>query len=116
MPRAESREAPPLRPNHPVTGGLLGKTGLVRQRVVGEDRVVSRGAGAVGVLTGGGVLLKGHGQVQVLLSGGVRAGVTLTNNHCQPRKVKGQGQPSRYLQPQSCFYCETTVELWVTGV
>lgn len=57
-----------LRPYHPGTGGLLGKTGLVGQRVVGEDRVVSRGAGAVGVRTGGGVLLKGHGQVEVLLS------------------------------------------------
>lgn len=60
----------PLRPYHPVTGGLLGKTGLIGQRVVGEDRVVPRGAGAVGVLTGGGVLLKGHSQVQVLLSEG----------------------------------------------
>lgn len=74
--------APPLRPYDPVAGGLLGEAGLVRQRVVGEDRVVSGGAGAVGVLTGGRVLLKGHGQVQVLLSEGGggeeedRAGVT----------------------------------------
>ena len=64
--------APPpaqlLCPNHPVTGELFGKTGLVRQRVVGEHRVVSWGAGAVGVLTGGRVLLEGHRQVQVLLS------------------------------------------------
>ena len=57
-----------LCPNHPVTGELFGKTGLVRQRVVGENRVVSWGAGAVGVLTGGRVLLEGHRQVQVLLS------------------------------------------------
>lgn len=88
MPRAESREAPPLRPNRPVTGGLLGKTGLVGQRVVGEDRVVSRGAGAVGVLTGGGVLLKGHGQVQVLLSGG---GGGEQGSPSQTTTVKGQG-------------------------
>lgn len=59
-----------LCPDHPVTGELFGKTGLVRQRVVGENRVVSWGAGAVGVLTGGWVLLEGHRQVQVLLSGG----------------------------------------------
>lgn len=66
-----------LCPDHPVTGKLFGKTGLVWQRVVGEHGVVSRGAGAVGVLTGGGVLLEGHRQVQVLLSGErseVRAG------------------------------------------
>lgn len=57
-----------LCPNHPVTGKLFGKTGLVRQRVVGEHGVVPWGAGAVGVLTGGRVLLEGHRQVQVLLS------------------------------------------------
>jgi len=57
-----------LCPNHPVTGELFRKTGLVRQGVVGEHWVVSWGAGAVGVLTGGWVLLEGHRQVQVLLS------------------------------------------------
>lgn len=80
----------PLRPYHPVTGGLLGKTGLIGQRVMGEDRVVPGGAGAVGVLTGGGVLLKGHRQVQVLLSGGgweVRAWVALENDSSEPQNT-----------------------------
>lgn len=56
-----------LCPNHPVARKLFGKTRLIRQRVVGEHGVV-RGAGAVGVLTSGRVLLEGHRQVQVLLS------------------------------------------------
>ena len=84
--RAEVNAPPPplparlLCPDHAVTGKLFGKTGLVRQRVVGEHRVVPGGAGAVGVLTGGRVLLEGHRQVQVLLSeerSEVRLGVTV---------------------------------------
>lgn len=57
-----------LCPDHAVAGQLLWKTGLVGQRVVGKHGVVSRGAGAVGVLTGGRILLKGHRKVQVVLS------------------------------------------------
>lgn len=106
MSRSESREAPPLCPYRPVTGGLLGKTGLIRQRVMGEDRVVSGGAGAVGVLTGGGVLLKGHGQVQVLLSEGgqeVRAGVTLKNQLLCPLKHTFRTSKPLTLNPSQAF-------------
>lgn len=61
-----------LSPDRPVRGQLLGKTGLVREGVVGENRVIARGAGGVGVGTGGRVLLEWHGQVQILICGGHR--------------------------------------------
>lgn len=62
-----------LSPDGPVRRQLLfGKTGLFREGVVGENRVVPRGAGGVGVGAGGGVLLERHRQVQVLICGGHR--------------------------------------------
>lgn len=49
----------------------LGQAGLLCAGVVGEDRVLARGAGgAAGVGIAGGVLVQGHRQLQVLLVGG----------------------------------------------
>lgn len=88
-----------LCPNHPVTGKLFGKTGLVGQRVVGEHRVVPWRAGAVGVLTGGGVLLEGHRQVQVLLSG-ERSKVRLW---CHRQTISLL--VVRWLEQEHCVHC-----------
>lgn len=88
-----------LCPNHPVTGKLFGKTGLVGQRVVGEHGVVPWRAGAVGVLTGGGVLLEGHRQVQVLLSG-ERSKVRLW---CHRQTISLL--VVRWLEQEHCVHC-----------
>lgn len=53
-----------------VLRGELGKARLVRERVVGKNRVLSRGAGgAAGVREARRILIQRHGQVQVLLRG-----------------------------------------------
>lgn len=57
------------RPDDAIAGRVLGQAGLIRQQVMCKDRVVPRGAGAVGVLAGRRVLLEGHREVQVLLPG-----------------------------------------------
>lgn len=59
-----SLPCPPLSPH----AGVGEEVRSQRQRVVGEDGVI-RGAGAGSVLTGGRVLLEGHGEVQVLQGG-----------------------------------------------
>lgn len=51
-----------------VLRGELGKARLVWERVVGKNRVLSRGAGgAAGVREAGRILIQRHGEVQVLL-------------------------------------------------
>lgn len=49
-------------------GGELWQTGLLSSSVMGEDRVLARGAGgAAGVGVAGGVLVQRHRQLQILL-------------------------------------------------
>ena len=65
MGEGEGCEVSALLQGHAVgVGWELGQTGLLRDSVVGEDRVLPGGAGgAARVGVAGGILVQGHGQL-----------------------------------------------------